>query len=198
MSGHSPGDASRNGGGARAAAGKAAGTSAGNAAGPAGTINAASASAPGTKPSPKTVILAAGCFDLLHYGHLRYLEEAKKLGGDNAELIVVVARDSTIVKRKGRPPVMKEEDRRALVEGLKPVDRAILGGTELDTAKVIREVKPSIIALGYDQVDLAETIRRTDPSARVVHIGKYGDISSSKIKSIVNSSSAKAVTRREP
>ena len=51
MSGHSPGDASRNGGGARAAAGKAAGTSAGNAAGPAGTINAASASAPGTKPS---------------------------------------------------------------------------------------------------------------------------------------------------
>ena len=51
----------------------------------------------------KTTILAAGCFDLLHYGHLRYLEEAKRLGGDGAFLVVVVARDSTIIKRKGRP-----------------------------------------------------------------------------------------------
>jgi|GEM_PF-2916277 len=146
----------------------------------------------------KTTILAAGCFDLLHYGHLRYLEEAKRLGGGGAFLVVVVARDSTIIKRKGRPPVMKEADRRALVEGLKPVDRAILGGTDLDTAKVIRDVDPDIIALGYDQGDLGELIRKTDPSVRIVHIGKYGDISSSKIKSIVNSTAARAVSRRGP
>jgi FAD synthetase len=146
----------------------------------------------------KTTILAAGCFDLLHYGHLRYLEEAKRLGGDGAFLVVVVARDSTIIKRKGRPPVMKEEDRRALVEGLKPVDRAILGGTDLDTAKVIRDVAPDIIALGYDQGDLGDLIRKTDPSVRIAHIGKYGDISSSKIKSIVNSTAAPAVSRRGP
>jgi len=151
-----------------------------------------------TNAAAKTTILAAGCFDLLHYGHLRYLEEAKRLGGDGAFLVVVVARDSTIVKRKGRPPVMKEEDRRALVEGLKPVDRAILGGPDLDTAKVIRDVAPDIIALGYDQGDLGELIRKTDPSVRIVHIGKYGDISSSKIKSIVNSTAARAVSRRGP
>lgn len=134
--------------------------------------------------------MAAGCFDLLHYGHLRYLEEAKKLGGEGAELVVVVARDSTIMKRKGRPPVMKEEDRRSLVEALKPVDRAILGGVDFDTELVIREVKPDIIALGYDQNDL-EGIVKAKGAATVVRLGKYSDLSSSKIRSMINSSGSK-------
>ena len=130
-------------------------------------------------------VLAAGCFDLLHYGHLRYLEEAKSLGGDGAELIVVVARDSTIIKRKGRSPVMCEEHRKELVEALKPVDRAILGGTDLDTAKVIREVKPDIIALGYDQEDLVDIISKGPDASKIVRLKKYGDISSTKIRSII-------------
>lgn len=143
-------------------------------------------------------MLAAGCFDLLHYGHLRYLEEARKLGGERAELIVVVARDSTILKRKGRLPVMKEDHRKALVEALKPVDSAILGGPDMDTARVIKAVKPDIIALGYDQEDLAAIIRKEDPSVKIVHIGKYGDLSSSKIKAIVYSTASKRVSQREP
>lgn len=130
-------------------------------------------------------ILAAGCFDLLHYGHLRYLEEAKRLGGEGAELIVVVARDSTIIKRKGRPPVMCEEHRKELVEALKPVDRAVLGGADLDTARVIREVKPDIIALGYDQEDLETLISKGPYAGKIVRLEKYGDISSTKIRSIV-------------
>jgi FAD synthetase len=130
-------------------------------------------------------ILAAGCFDLLHYGHLKYLEEAKKLGGDGAELVVVVARDSTVLKRKGHRPVMNEEHRRALVGSLKPVDRAILGGPDLDTARVIREVKPDIIALGYDQDDLAELVAKDVRSAKIVRLKKYGDVSSSTIRKIV-------------
>jgi FAD synthetase len=133
-------------------------------------------------------VLAAGCFDLLHYGHLKYLEEAKKLGGERAELVVVVARDSTIMKRKGHRPVMSEEHRRALVGALKPVDRAILGGPDLDTAQVIKEVKPDIIALGYDQEDLAELVAREVKSSKVVLLKKYGDVSSSAIRKIVYSS----------
>ena len=126
-------------------------------------------------------VLAAGCFDLLHYGHLRYLKEAKKLGGRGAELIVVVARDSTILKRKGHPPVMNEEQRRALVEGLKPVDRAILGDADLNTANVIKKVKPDIIALGYDQNDLAEMLEKQG-GVMVVKLKKYGDVCSSTIR----------------
>lgn len=133
-------------------------------------------------------VLAAGCFDLLHYGHLKYLEEAKKLGGEGAELVVVVARDATIMKRKGHSPVMNEEHRRALVESLKPVDRAFLGGPDLDTARVIKDVKPDIIALGYDQDDLAELVAREVKSAKIVRLKKYGDVSSSTIRKIVYSS----------
>src|SRR5512136_148727 len=133
-------------------------------------------------------VLAAGCFDLLHYGHLKYLEEAKKLGGDGAELVVVVARDATILKRKGHRPVMNEEHRRILVGSLKPVDRAILGGPDLDTARVIREVKPDIVALGYDQGDLAKLVAKEVKSTKIVRLKKYGDVSSSTIRKLVYSS----------
>lgn len=132
-------------------------------------------------------VLAAGCFDLLHYGHLRYLEEAKKLGGEGAELIVIVARDSTIIKRKGRPPVMKEEHRRALVEALKPVDRAILGGEDFNTFAVIKEVKPDIIALGYDQGDIADLLSKQNLGIKIVRLEKYGDVSSSMIRNMIYS-----------
>jgi len=132
----------------------------------------------------KIKVLAAGCFDLLHYGHLRYLEEARKLGGENAELVVVVARDCTFMKRKGLPPVIREEERRALVEALKPVDRAILGDVDMNLEGVIQNVKPDIIALGYDQGDLADTLeRRAD--VKVVRLGRYGNLSSSAIKSLI-------------
>lgn len=138
-------------------------------------------------------VLAAGVFDLLHYGHLRYLEEAKNLGGKDAELIVVVARDSTVLKRKGRLPVMNEVHRRALVEALKPVDAVILGGVDLNTAKVIQKVKPDIIALGYDQGDIAELIARQGGGGKVVRLKRYGDVSSSMIRKLIYSTNKKQV-----
>lgn len=45
-------------------------------------------------------VMATGTFDILHPGHGVYLEESKKLGGENAKLYVVVARDSTVERRK--------------------------------------------------------------------------------------------------
>ncbi|MDI9644161.1 MAG: FAD synthase [Candidatus Verstraetearchaeota archaeon] len=133
-------------------------------------------------------VLAAGCFDLLHYGHLRYLEEAKRLGGEGAELVVVVARDSTILKRKGHLPVMNEEHRRELVEALKPVNRAVLGGTNFDIKSILEAVKPDVIALGYDQEGLAEILRKEGFEGEIVRLAKYGDISSSKIRALINPS----------
>jgi FAD synthetase len=96
----------------------------------------------------RKVVLASGVFDLLHLGHVRYLEEAKKAGGENAELIVIVARDSTVEKRKGYRPVIPENQRRALVESLKVVDEAVLGYEEFDIGKVIEKIKPDVIARG--------------------------------------------------
>jgi len=137
----------------------------------------------------RTVVLASGVFDLLHLGHVRYLEEAKKAGGENAELIVIVARDSTVEKRKGYRPVIPENQRRALVESLKVVDEAILGYEEFDIGKVIEKIKPDIIAVGHDQDGMEKAvkdyIREKGLNIKVVRISKFSEDeldSSSKIK----------------
>jgi FAD synthetase len=135
------------------------------------------------------VVLASGTFDLLHLGHVKYLEEAKKAGGKSAELIVIVAKDSTVEKRKGRKPVMPEEQRRALVESLKVVDRAILGYEAFDMSQVIDEIKPDVIAVGYDQDKIEEKVRKTvaekSLGIQVIKVQKFGKTelnSSLKIK----------------
>jgi len=124
------------------------------------------------------IVLASGTFDLLHLGHVKYLEEAKKAGGKNAKLVVIVARDRTVEKRKGRNPVMPEDHRRALVESLKVVDQAILGYEDFDIGQVIQQIKPDVIAVGYDQDNIENQVRQTlakkGLNVQVVKIGRFG------------------------
>lgn len=141
------------------------------------------------KTKKKKVVLASGTFDLLHFGHVRYLEEAKKAGGKNAELIVIVARDNTVEKRKGKKPVMPEDQRRSLVESLKVVDEAILGYEEFDISKVVEKIRPDIIAVGHDQDGIEREVQKAVVEKgfkiQVVKIGRFGKKelnSSSKIK----------------
>jgi len=137
----------------------------------------------------RKIVLASGTFDLLHLGHVKYLEEAKRAGGRNAELIVIVARDSTVEKRRGTKPIVPENQRRALVDSLKVVDYAILGYEDFDIEKVIQKIKPDVIALGYDRSDIQQAVRDYVKENRlvikVVKISKFEDEelnSSSKIK----------------
>ena len=139
--------------------------------------------------SKRRVILASGVFDLLHLGHVRFLEEAKRAGGKDAKLIVIIARDSTVEKTKGRKPIMSEDQRRALVVSLKVVDEAVLGYENLDIGEVIEKIKPNIIALGYDQADMENSVKsyvsKNKVPVEVVRIGKFAENaldSSSKIK----------------
>lgn len=137
----------------------------------------------------RKIVLASGVFDLLHLGHVRFLEEAKKAGGPNAELLVIIARDSTAEKRKGGRPILPENQRCALIASLKVVDEAILGYEDFDIGKVIEKIKPDVIALGYDQEDMGRTLRdyvkQHGLNIRIVRIGKFSSDeldSSSKIK----------------
>ena len=137
----------------------------------------------------RKTVLATGAFDLLHYGHLDFLEEAKRAGGKNARLIVIVARDKTVEARKGKRPVVPEDQRRALVEALKPVDDAILGFEDMNYEAVIERLEPDIIAVGYDQSDIKrsveEIIARKGFKTKIFEASKFAadDIdSSSKIK----------------
>jgi FAD synthetase len=142
-----------------------------------------------SKSGKKKIVLASGVFDLLHLGHVKFLEEAKKTGGKDAELIVIIARDSTIEKTKGRKPIMSENQRRALVESLKVVDEAVLGFEKFDLGDVIEHVKPDVIALGYDQGNMEKATKKyvNDHKlhVKVVRIGKFEEDkldSSSKIR----------------
>ncbi|TMI15139.1 FAD synthase [Candidatus Bathyarchaeota archaeon] len=142
-------------------------------------------------PSGKTV-LATGVFDLLHIGHLRFLEESKRKGGPRSRLVVVVARDKTVLRRKGRGPVVPEDQRRELVAALRVVDRAILGREEIDLLGILREVKPDIVCVGYDQDEISaavtRVIRKEGLPIRVVRIRRFGPIgfdSSTKLKNRV-------------
>ncbi len=141
------------------------------------------------KSGNKKVVLASGVFDLLHLGHVKFLEAAKRAGGPKVKLVVIVATDSTVEKTKGRKPIMSEDQRRALVESLKVVDRALLGLENFDVGEVISKVQPNVIALGYDQEDMAKEvcsyIDKKKLDIAVVRIGKFGENtldSSSKIK----------------
>ena len=137
----------------------------------------------------RKVVLSSGTFDLFHFGHVKYLEEARKLGGKNAKLIVIVARDSTVEKRKGKRPVMSEDQRRAVVESLKVVDDAILGYEDFNIEKVIEKIRPDVIAVGHDQEGVEREVRRVVAEkqwdVQVVKVGRFGEDeldSSSKIK----------------
>jgi len=137
----------------------------------------------------RKIVLATGAFDLLHYGHLDFLEEAKKAGGKNARLIVIVARDKTVEARKGKRPVVPEDQRRALIEALKPVDDAILGYEDMNYEAVIEKLKPDVIAVGYDQSDIKrsveEIVKKKGLKIKIFEADKFSadDIdSSSKIK----------------
>jgi FAD synthetase len=142
-----------------------------------------------SKHKKRRVVLASGVFDLLHLGHVKFLEEAKKAGGKNAELIVIIARDSTVQETKGRKPIMPESQRRALVESLKVVDEAVLGFENFDIDDVINRIKPDVIALGYDQAAMERRVReyvdKHGLNVKVVRVGKFEEDeldSSSKIR----------------
>ena len=122
------------------------------------------------------VILAGGVYDVLHVGHLAALTEAKRLGD---VLVVVVATDMTVETLKERKPLFPEEDRRVLVEGLKPVDTAILGYEDVGFGfeQVLAEVKPDVVVFGYDQEKLekvvTEIIRGRKLNVRIIRLSRF-------------------------
>jgi FAD synthetase len=119
--------------------------------------------------------MATGTFDIIHPGHGYYLEESKKVGGKDARLVVVVARDST-VRSKKRVPVVDEKQRLEVVKMMKPVDEAYLG-SESDMFMVVDEIKPDIITIGsdqkYDIADLKKQLLEHGINAEVVKIEGY-------------------------
>lgn len=103
------------------------------------------------------ITLTNGCFDLLHVGHVRYLEAAKALGG---RLVVAINSDDSVRALKGQSrPLMPEQERAEIVAALGVVDAVVIFPEE-DVRSLIREIRPDVQAKGTDYT--AETVPERD------------------------------------
>ncbi|NOZ59511.1 MAG: FAD synthase [Euryarchaeota archaeon] len=130
------------------------------------------------------VVMAGGVFDILHPGHVFFLERARREGD---VLAVVVARDSTVTKRK-RIPVVPEEQRVEMVAALKPVDVALLG-EEDDIFATVERIEPDVIVLGPDQShreeELVAELRRRGLECRVLRVEEFRECRLPSTRSIL-------------
>lgn len=117
------------------------------------------------------MVLANGCFDVLHAGHIRYLEAARREGD---LLIVAVNSDSSVRTLKGTGrPILTESDRAELVAALSAVDFVVIFG-EADVRSLLRELRPDVHAKGTDYT--RESVPERDESERLgIRVAIVGD-----------------------
>ena len=126
------------------------------------------------------IILANGCFDLLHVGHVHYLHAAKELGG---RLIVAINSDDSVRSLKGEGrPLMPAEERAEILAALADVDAVVIF-PECDVRALIREIRPDVQAKGTDyttdSVPEADVVREN--GGRVEIVGDPKNHSASEI-----------------
>lgn len=105
----------------------------------------------------KNIVMAFGTFDFFHAGHESYLKQAKTLGD---YLIVVLARDKTVKQIKGEYPIHNEYERLEILKKTGLADKIALG-YHGDKHKVLSKYRPSVIALGYDQIVFTQKLKKT-------------------------------------
>ena len=135
------------------------------------------------KSSTKKTVLAGGVFDIIHPGHIHTLNAAKALGD---VLVVAIATDKTAQKMKKRQPLHNQKLRHELVSCLSMVDSAVIGHEE-DIFETVKEVKPDIIVLGYDQAHQEKFIddgcKRINLDVKIVRLqSPIPELSSSEIE----------------
>ena len=134
------------------------------------------------KKSKPVVVAVSGGFDPLHIGHIRYFEKAKKLGD---KLVVILNNDNWLTKKKGYA-FMPEEERKAIIEALKVVDKVVLSVHKKDDAdrsvcRELRKIKPDIFANGGDrnQKNIPEVAVCREIGAKMVFSVGGGKVQSS-------------------
>src|SRR3989338_4019250 len=106
----------------------------------------------------QTRIMVFGTFDGVHFGHLNFFKQAKKIS-KKSFLIVSVSRDTNVLKIKGRLPALNEKKRLALVKKYKMVDKTVLSGSKNHIPHIVKE-NPDVISLGYDQKAYVKNLKK--------------------------------------
>ena len=102
------------------------------------------------------VVFTGGVYDIIHPGHIHTLQSSKQEGD---LLIVSIARDSRVIKIKGRKPINNEKRRVILVSAIKYVDFTLLG-SKGDIFGVVKKIKPNVITIGYDQTHQINELKK--------------------------------------
>ena len=137
------------------------------------------------KAKGKRIVFTNGCFDLLHIGHVRYLEKARTLGD---ALVVGVNSDSSVRKLKGpNRPVLPSKERAEILSGLGCVDYITIFD-ELDPLKLITSLHPNVLVKGGDwtkeQIVGREVLERSGGKVVIIRFVK-GASTSTLIETIL-------------
>lgn len=133
-------------------------------------------------------VLVGGCFDFIHFGHIKFLEEAKKHGD---KLIIMLEPDETIKKLKGDGrPFHSQEQRKKMLEALRMVDEVIIlppHMTDADYFAVVKKINPNSIALTEGDPILEKKLKQTELSgAKAIIIPKIPTHSTSALAKLLN------------
>jgi rfaE bifunctional protein nucleotidyltransferase chain/domain len=139
-----------------------------------------------TKKS-KVVVLAGGCFDIIHYGHIQFLKKAKALG---TYLVVALESDKNIKRLKGKGrPIHDQERRREMLESLNFVDEVIILGDKMsdkDYEAMVKKVHPQVIAVTEGDLILSKKQKQAKAiGATVIEIPKIESPSTSQIAKLL-------------
>ena len=129
----------------------------------------------------------SGVFDMFHIGHLNILRRAKE---QCDELVVGVTTDSLCMKRKNKAPIICEDDRKAIVEAIRYVDR-VIDQSDMDKLAVVRELHADAVFVGSDWKGTPAWIQYEKDFAEVgctvVYLDHTEGISSSILREKLNS-----------
>lgn len=136
----------------------------------------------------KKVVLVGGCFDIIHFGHIQFLQKAKEAGD---YLIVALEPDERIINHKKRTPMHTQQERAYNLSALRSVDQVImlplLNGFD-DYLKLVKEIKPHIIAITSNDPQQVNKQKQADAigAQLVVVTDMIGEFSSSAIHNFNN------------
>ncbi len=135
-------------------------------------------------PNNKNIVLVGGCFDILHFGHIEFLKNAKATGN---YLVVALEPDESITNYKRRTPTHNQKERADILAALRFVDHVVLLPVLkgfVDYNQLVENIKPQVIAITADDPQIANKQKQANSVGAIVMIvaPRLGNFSSTKIK----------------
>lgn len=135
----------------------------------------------------KNIVLVGGCFDLLHFGHIHFLKQAKSYGN---WLMVALESDENVRRMKGDTrPIHTQAQRKEMLESLSVIDEVILlppMHKDRDYYELVRKIKPSVIAITQgDRAKIKKMKQANEVRAQLIEIPKIHTPSTSQLAKLL-------------